>query len=145
MIAKDMMGLTALGAAFGAPAAADPAAGSFEIAQLTLRSRVVVRVETQVIQSAPMSYREKKGPRCVPTASILGAAVVAPASVDFILRGGERMRARFNASCPALAFYSGFYVSPNADGQMCAGRDSVRDRAGGECEVARLRALVATR
>ena len=125
--------LAALGLAAGASA------------QLTIRSRVVVRVETQTIAIAPLDWREKKGPRCLPTATILGAAVVAPASVDFILRGGQRMRARFASSCPGLAYYSGFYVVPNPDGQMCTGRDAVRDRAGGECEVAKLRLLVPKR
>lgn len=145
MIAKALAGLTALAVALGAPASADPVEGSFEMAQLTIRSRVVVRVQTEVVTVSPVTYREKKGPRCLSTATILGAAVVAPGSVDFILRGGDRVRARFAASCPVLAYYSGFYVTPNADGQMCAGRDSVRDRAGGECEVAKLRALVAKR
>lgn len=145
MIARALAGPLALAVAFGAPAAAASGDGSLQIAQLAIRSRVVVRVQTEVVTIAPENYRETKGPRCMPTALILGAAVVAPGSVDFILRGGERMRARFAASCPALAYYSGFYVTPNADGRMCAGRDSVRDRAGGECEVARLRTLVAKR
>lgn len=142
MIAKAVSGLTALSVAVSVPARADPL-DSFEIAQLSVRSRVVVRIQTEVVTVEPMAWREKKGPRCLPAALIQGAAVVAPASVDFILRGGQRVRARFAASCPALAYYSGFYVTPNADGQMCAGRDSVRDRAGGECEVAKLRSLVA--
>ena len=145
MIAKALAGLPALAVALGVPASAAPGDGRYEMAQLSIRSRVVVRVQTEVVTMSPIVYREKKGPRCLTTAAILGAAVVVPASVDFILRGGDRVRARFSASCPALAYYSGFYVAPNADGQMCAGRDSVRDRAGGECEVAKLRSLVAKR
>lgn len=122
---------------------AEPDEGSFEVAQLTIRRSIVVRVQTTIAEAGPIKWREKKGPKCLPTATILGAGVVEPNSVDFILRGGQRVRARFASSCPALAFYSGFYVAPNPDGQMCAGRDTVRDRAGGECEVSKLRLLVA--
>lgn len=117
-----------------------------EIAELTIRQRVVIRVQTAPAPPPARSeWREKGGPRCVPMAAIVGAAVLAPSSVDIILRGGDRVRARFAASCPALDYYSGFYIAPTGDGRICAGRDVVRDRAGGECEVDRIRKLVPRR
>jgi hypothetical protein len=114
-----------------------------QYAQLTIRQRVIVRIQTAPPSNVPprIDWREHKGPKCLPMAMIQGAAVIASGSVDLIMRGGSRMRARFAASCPALDYYSGFYVAPSADGRMCAGRDSVRDRAGGVCEVARFRLL----
>jgi hypothetical protein len=114
-----------------------------QYAQLTIRQRVIVRIQTAPAPAAPprSEWREHKGPKCISMATIQGAAVIAPGSVDMILRGGARIRARLAASCPALDYYSGFYVAPTADGRICAGRDSVRDRAGGECEVARFRSL----
>jgi len=114
-----------------------------EYAQLTIRQRVIVRIETAPVPArAPRSeWRERKGPKCIPMTAIQGAAVMTSGSVDLILRGGRRIRARFAASCPALDYYSGFYIAPTNDGMICAGRDSVRDRAGGECEVARFRSL----
>ncbi|MBW8743521.1 MAG: hypothetical protein JF628_04120 [Sphingomonas sp.] len=68
---------------------------------------------------------------------------MARSSVDLVLRGGYRMRARFSANCPGLDYYSGFYVSAGADGKLCSGRDVIRDRAGGECEIEKFRQLVA--
>lgn len=135
----------ALGAA-APPAAPPPSADApVELAQLTFRSRVVVRVQTSTTVLAPAQLREKKGPRCVAIENILAAGVLARSSVDLVLRGGYRLRARFAASCPGLNYYSGFYVVPSADGQLCADRDVVRDRAGGECAIDKLRKLVAAR
>lgn len=117
-----------------------------ELAQLTFRSRIVVRVQTSQITTVPVSaLREKKGPKCIAMGDILAAAVLARSSVDLVLRGGYRMRARFEASCPALDYYSGFYIVPSGDGRLCSGRDVIRDRAGGECEIDKFRQLVAKR
>ncbi|HEY0270186.1 MAG TPA: hypothetical protein VGC10_04260 [Sphingomonas sp.] len=89
----------------------------------------------------PPAYREKRGPVCIEAAAIAGAAVTAPDAVDFILKGGQRLRARLEAECPALDYYRGFYVSPNPDGRICADRDAIRTRSGGECQIDRFRKL----
>ncbi|WP_116089592.1 hypothetical protein [Sphingomonas crusticola] len=129
-----------------APAPSAHSAGSFELAQLTFRSRVVVRVQTSTLSlPAVAAVREKKGPRCVPIEEILAAGVLARSSVDLVLRGGYRMRVRFSASCPGLDYYSGFYLVPSKDGKICADRDAIRDRAGGECAIDKFRRLVAAR
>lgn len=112
------------------------------LAQLSIRSRIVVRVRTETVAPKPVELVEKKGPRCLPMADLLGAAVIAGNSVDFILRGGSRVRARFASSCPALDYYSGFYIAPPTDGMICADRDVVRARSGGECAIDRFRSLV---
>jgi len=115
-----------------------------ELAQLSFRSHIVVRVQTTQLAMVPeASLREKKGPKCVAASDILAAAVLARSSVDLVLRGGYRMRARFSANCPGLDYYSGFYVAAGADGKLCSGRDAIRDRAGGECEIEKFRQLVA--
>lgn len=117
-----------------------------ELAQLSFRSHVVVRVQTTQMEAVPLAaLREKKGPKCIAAGDILAAAVVAKSSVDLVLRGGYRMRARFSANCPGLDYYSGFYIVPASDGKLCADRDVVRDRAGGECEIDKFRQLVARR
>ena len=125
---------------------ADSSVTRVELAQFTIRQRVVIRVQTA---PAPLPvrtrWREKGGPRCIDMADIQGAAVVEPSSVDVILRGGSRIRARFAASCPALDYYSGFYIAPTRDGRICAARDAVRDRAGGECAIDKLRKLTPVR
>lgn len=120
-------------------AAAEP----MQVARLTIRQHIVIRVRTGPAPPLRDQWREKKGPRCVPMDAVLGAAVLAPASVDIVLRGGDRIRARFAASCPALDYYSGFYIAPSQDGMICADRDAVRDRAGGDCPIGKFRRLVA--
>ena len=116
---------------------------AIELAQTSFRSRVVVRVQTTQLEMVLLAaLKEKKGPKCVAMGDILAAAVLARSSVDLVLRGGFRMRARFSASCPGLDYYSGFYLVPSSDGKLCADRDVIRDRAGGECEIDKFRQLV---
>lgn len=131
--------LLAGGPAAATRAAAPPPGATVVVTRVIVRSHMVVRVEAA--PPPPAALRERKGPRCVPLSGLAGSAVVAPNSIDLALRDGRRVRARFDASCPGLDYYSGFYVVPDADGMMCAGRDVVRDRAGGECPVAQLRRL----
>ena len=114
----------------------------FEDAQVTIRQRVIVRVPTRPPATA-IDWKESKGPRCTSLNQIAGAVVVARDSVDLILRDGERMRAQFRSSCPALDFYSGFYMLPTEDRRICADRDSIHARSGGECEIQRFRRLQA--
>ena len=116
-------------------------ATALEFAQLSFHSRVVIRIEASS-RPAQTKWREKKGPRCVAMEDLLGAAIIEPRSVDLVLRGGDRVRARFAASCPGLDYYSGFYIAPPADAKICAGRDVIRDRAGGECAISHFRKLV---
>ncbi len=118
--------------------------GSFEIAQLIVRGHIVVRVETEQTAMPPafVTLKEKKGPKCIPRDTIIGAAVLAGNSVDFLMRGGARMRARFSNSCPALDFYAGFYLDQRQDGQICASRDVIHSRAGGECQIDRFRLMI---
>ena len=143
--------LTLVGALIGLGPVATPTPpaplrdpGAIELAQLSFRSHIVVRVQTSQLAMVPeASLREKKGPKCIAASDILAAAVLARSSVDLVLRGGYRLRARFSANCPGLDYYSGFYAVPSADGKLCADRDVVRDRAGGECEIEKFRKLVA--
>jgi hypothetical protein len=90
----------------------------------------------------PPAMEERKGPHCIEADEIAAAAVIAPNAVDFVLRGGDRMRARLDGACAALDFYGGFYMNPGDDGRICAGRDVIRTRAGGECGIDRFRRLV---
>lgn len=62
-------------------------------------------------------------------------------SVDLILRDNSRVRARLDRRCPALDYYRGFYIDTTADGRICADRDTIRSRAGGECRIDQFRRL----
>lgn len=112
-----------------------------EVAQLTVEQSLIVRVPRR-IPAKPLKWKAKKGPKCVEMNAIAGAAVVADDAIDLVLKGGQRLRARFSSNCPALDYYSGFYILPTDDGRICAGRDMIRTRAGGQCEIERFRKLV---
>ena len=124
-------------------AAPPPPASVGRYSQIIVREQIVVHIPPGMQVSAPVQIRwkEGKGPKCVPTRMIAGAAIIAPASVDFMLRDNRRIRARLDSSCPALDYYRGFYVTPNPDGQICADRDIIRSRMGGECGIDKFRSL----
>jgi hypothetical protein len=121
-----------------------------ELAQLTIHSRIVIRIPRldappPVPMPEPMHWSEKKGPKCVPM-DTLGAAVVTSAdSIDLLTTEGERFRARLGDDCPALDFYSGLYLKRTADGMLCAKRDVLRSRSGSACEISGFKRLRAKR
>jgi hypothetical protein len=135
------MVLVALGTGLGLaiPAAADPR--PVRVAQVTVEQSLIVRVPRRV-PARPLRWKEKKGPKCVAMSAIAGAAVVADDAIDLALKGGQRLRAKFSSRCPALDYYSGFYILPTEDGRICGDRDVIRTRSGGQCEIERFRRLV---
>ena len=124
------------------------------LAQVTIRGSVIMRIRAMPLAPAgptqgvtsigPMRWVEKKGPKCIP-AGQLGGAIVNGNSVDLVLRGGDRVRAVFDGDCAGLGYYGGFYLKPSSDGQLCAGRDSIRTRSGDSCTIKRFHKLVAKR
>lgn len=78
--------------------------------------------------------KAKKG-ACVDASRIAGAEVMDQRTVDIVLRGGERWRLRLARECSQLTFYGGFYYRQAQSGQICAGRDRIIGRAGGDCQV----------
>ncbi|KQX20131.1 hypothetical protein ASD39_09645 [Sphingomonas sp. Root50] len=120
------------------PAAADPR--PVRVAQVTVEQSLIVRVPRR-IPAKPLRWKTKKGPKCVAMSAIAGAAVVADDAIDLVLKGGQRLRAQFSSNCPALDYYSGFYILPTDDGNICADRDVIRTRSGGQCEIERFRKL----
>jgi len=134
--------LLAAAAPAGAPAAAQD---DRVLAQLVIPQRVIVRVRrmTPVAPPVPVTWREVKGPKCVAAGLLAGAVVTARDRIDLVLRGGQRVRATLDDDCRGLDFYSGFYLRPDANGQVCAGRDAIRSRSGARCEIGRFRSLQA--
>ena len=94
---------------------------------------------------AAIAWKEKKGPKCVNPAELGGAIFGQPGYVDLVLTGNRRLRARFDGDCGALDFYSGVYLRPGSDGQICADRDALRMRSGATCEIESFKTLVAKR
>ena len=138
--------LALLLATSGTVGADDSAGIELAFADVTIRQRLIIRVPIpRPAPDPPRRWRERRGARCVDLDQVGGAAISAPDSVDIILRGGVRVRAELAAECPALDFYSGFYLVPTADGRICADRDSIHARSGGECQIERFRKLVPER
>jgi len=124
-------------------AAAEPE--RYALAQMTVRQQIIVRVPARARPQMPaakqIEWKEGKGPKCIPARAIAGATLLGRDSVDLVFRNNSRVRAELENSCPALDYYHGFYISPNEDGMICADRDVVRSRMGGECEIERFRSL----
>lgn len=128
-------------AAGGAMATSEP---PLQFAQRLIREQIMVRVPVRVRPATPaprIEWEERRGPRCIAARSVGGAARMGPNSVDLILKDNRRIRAKLERSCPALDYYHGFYVRPNPDGRICADRDVIRSRVGGECEIDAFRLL----
>lgn len=132
------------------PAASQPAPAPQRYAQLVVRERIVIRVPVRAPAGAAtatsvVKWQEGKGPKCVAARAIIGASLLSQNSVDLILRDRRRIRARLEDRCPALDYYHGFYITPNADGLICEDRDIIRSRMGGQCGIDRFRSLQAVR
>jgi hypothetical protein len=126
-------------AAPGSDASAQPD----QFAQLIVREQIMVRVQTRAPAAAALKWKEGKGPKCLPARAILGASLLGEDSVDLVMRDRSRVRAKLDSSCPALDYYYGFYIRPNADGMICADRDAIRSRVGGQCGIDRFKSLQA--
>jgi uncharacterized protein YcaQ len=133
-----------------APLPSDPSpADPIQFAQVMVREQILIRVPARVRMAPnapppkPIEWKESRGPKCVPMSSIAGATLLSQSSFDLVLRDRSRIRAKLEKSCPALDYYYGFYIRPTSDGQICADRDAVRSRMGGQCEIDRFRTLKA--
>ena len=129
----------------GAPETVSPA-DPIQFAQVMVREQILIRVPANLRQVAKapepqIDWKEKKGPKCVPMRLISGATLLSQNSVDLIMRDRSRVRAKLERSCPALDYYHGFYIRPDKDGQICADRDSIRSRMGGQCEIEKFKLL----
>jgi hypothetical protein len=108
------------------------------IQQIIIR---VPRADQRVPAAARTSqWRESGGPPCISGRDIAGA-IPAADTVDLVMRDQRRFRARLGRGCPALDYYRGLYVAAAGDGQVCAGRDSIRSRMGGQCDIVQFRLL----
>ncbi|RYY29066.1 MAG: hypothetical protein EOP62_01775 [Sphingomonadales bacterium] len=111
--------------------------------QATVHVPRVTITTTFVMRSpAPIPLREKKADDCVKIEKISGYSVNRPNSIDLLLNDGKLLRVNLGDNCPALGFYSGFYVKPSKDKKICAGRDAFRSRSGRSCSIQAFRSLV---
>jgi len=74
--------------------------------------------------------------RCIAIDRIAAAQLFGDRAIELTLKGGRRWRLYLAQECPALSFYQGFYYQQSQAGQLCAGRDVIGARSGGECAIA---------
>jgi hypothetical protein len=130
--------LSLLPAFFGFAAASQ----ADEVRTLVVQREVIMRIPVRPRPLPPaIEWMEKKGPKCISTGTIRGAAISGREHVDFLMYGRRLIRAELAEDCPALDFYNGFYLTPDG-GQICARRDSIHSRIGSSCRIERFRNLV---
>jgi hypothetical protein len=148
VIASALAFILALATGPAAPPRSDASAG-VQIADVTITQSLIIRIPARKSRRytpagqppPPPAYKERKGPKCIDAATIGGAAITTPDSVDFILKGGKRVRAKLEDECPALDYYSGFYFRAPSDGKLCADRDAIHTRSGGDCQIDKFHTL----
>lgn len=74
--------------------------------------------------------------RCIGVDNLAAAQLFGDRAIELTLRNGQRYRMFFARECQALSFYQGFYYRRQKAGQLCAGRDVIGARSGGECPIA---------
>ncbi len=102
-------------------------------------------VEELEAESRVQPVEDHKIGKCLGISSI---AALRPGDGDellLFLRDDRIISATLEKRCNARDFYSGFYIERNADGAICAGRDTLQSRSGTNCKVRRLHELVPTR
>lgn len=98
--------------------------------------RPVARVHARVGAGGGVAARDRAArTRCVGVDHVAGAVVIGDRAVEMTMSDHSRWRMGFDAACPALSFYQGFYYRRALAGQLCAGRDAVMSRAGSTCPI----------
>jgi hypothetical protein len=126
--------------------------------QVRIEQRVTIRVapsspairqdmlaDLRQRQQAPMRFEERKMGKCVPVRSIAGVQADGGSRLIFYMRDQRMISANLEKACRARDFYSGFYVERSKDGMLCVDRDKLQSRSGANCEINRIRQLVAVR
>ena len=91
----------------------------------------------------PSDLTERKMGKCVPVAGIAGVQTGAGSQLILYMRDQRIVSAMLEKACRARDFYSGFYLERSADGMLCIDRDRLKSRTGVQCQVSRMRQLVA--
>lgn len=112
------------------------------VQRMIVHDEIIIHVPIAQRRRPGLIWVERKGPKCLSSAMIAGAAMASQSSIDFVLRDRRRVRAELDSDCAGLDFYGGFYVEPQ-DGAVCAKREEIRSRAGSTCRIERFRSLEA--
>ncbi len=137
--------LTAAALPLAAPSVRPQTDGT-DYAQVIIERRTFIRItphhERARTRDTFRDWKEKKAANCVPMVALGGISISRPDSIDLVLRGGQLIRARLEKGCSSIDFYSGFYLQPTRDGQLCEDRDTIHSRTGGACVIDKFHTLV---
>ena len=123
--------------------------------QVRIERRVTIRIsprspaprQSLMAELAPMAasstMTERKMGKCVPVAGIAGVQTGQGSQLILYMRDQRIVSANLEKACSARDFYSGFYIERSADGMLCVDRDRLQSRTGSQCQVSRMRQLVA--
>ena len=129
-----MLPAVAAAPATAAPPAASPAPGDGPVDVLTPWTRMrVAPSEARIVREKPPRKGRKT---CVAVEGIAGAQLFGDAAIELTMRDGRHWRMFLAQECPALSFYQGFYYRRSKANMLCAGRDVIGARSGGECRIA---------
>lgn len=104
------------------------------VRRVIIRNQLVLKIPLQPRQATPVQFQVLDAPRCLATRAIQGARMSGQRSIDFLISRDRRLRAHMSQDCKSLDFYGGFYLQPR-DERLCAGRDVIRTRMGGNCRI----------
>ncbi|TXH18086.1 MAG: hypothetical protein E6R00_03765 [Gammaproteobacteria bacterium] len=125
--------------------------------QVRIERRVIIRINPRRNKMAPdmlsalpqgelpPQFEERKFGKCVPAKAIAGVQAQPDNRLLLFLRDRRMITVKLEKSCRARDFYSGFYVEANEDGLVCSGRDKLHSRSGANCDLGKMRQLVAER
>lgn len=121
--------------------------------QVSIEQHVIIRImpggaaimrdmPPPVPEPMPPRFRARRMPPCVPVQAIAGVRPLAGDRLLLILRDHRLVGADLSRTCAARDFYMGFYVTPTADGLLCADRDTIHSRAGSTCTITHVHEMV---
>ncbi|MCK9542015.1 MAG: hypothetical protein M0R03_08295 [Novosphingobium sp.] len=124
--------------------------------QVRIEQRMTIRIAPQsrpampnMLMSLPQRpigprFTERKIGKCLPISGIVGVQVQDSNRLLLFLRDQRMVSASLERACRSRDFYSGFYLTPTSDSQLCVDRDSLHSRNGANCKLSRIRQLVAS-
>ena len=119
--------------------------------QVRIEQRLIIRVSPRrsparqnmnAPAQRPTKVVEKKMGKCVKMNGIAGVQSSRDNRLLLYMRDQRIIAASLEKACRARDFYSGFYVEPSKDGNLCVQRDKLQTRTGVKCKLSNLKQLV---
>ncbi|MHA6333282.1 hypothetical protein ACXYL9_06315 [Qipengyuania sp. CAU 1752] len=116
--------------------------------QTRVEQRIIIRISparprTNILpRQMPRRVVEQKMGKCIPLSDIVAVQTGGPSKLVLFLNDRRMISAQLPKSCSARDFYSGFYVEPSEDGNLCTKRDRLQSRNGTKCQISSFARLI---